>query len=100
MLPRKEINRLIKEHGLQETVKERWASDYTRVSSEKLMQIIEEHERKLGISTKSPKKSLDKVTPSDISDVGLRKAFIKLLSTLQASDTLYPQEVEEILSEL
>jgi uncharacterized protein YjiS (DUF1127 family) len=99
MLSRQEIYRFIKEHGLQEAVKEKWASDYTRVSSEKLMQVIEAYNRKFN-NNKTSKKPLNKVTPDDISDIGLRKAFIKLLSTLQTSETLYPQEVEEILSEL
>lgn len=99
MLSRKEIYRLLNEYGLKEAVKERWASDYTRVSSEKIMMVIRDYEKKLGIGVK-PKKELSKVKPDDISDTGLRKAFVKLLSTLQASGTLYPNEVEEILAEL
>lgn len=99
MLARKEIYRLLNEYGLKEAVKERWASDYTRVSSVKLMMVITDYEKKLGKGSK-PKKDLNTMNPDDISDKGLRKAFIKLLSTLQASNTLFPEEVEEILAEL
>ena len=99
MLTRKEIYRLINEYGLKEAVKEKWASDYTRVSSDKLMDIIAAYEKSIGKNAK-PKKPLSELQPKDISDVGLRKALIKLLSTLQASNTLFPEEVEEILAEL
>ena len=99
MLKRKEIYKLLNEYGLKEAVKEKWLSDYTRVSSEKLMVIITDYQKRKGIAPK-PKKGLDKVTPDDISDKGLRKCFIKLLTTLQASDTLFPDEVEDILNEL
>lgn len=99
MLKRKEIYELLNEYGLKEAVKEKWLSDYTRVSSEKLMVIITDYQKRKGIAPK-PKKELDKVTPDDISDKGLRKSFIKLLSTLQASNTLFPDEVEDILNEL
>lgn len=99
MLKRKEIYKLLDEYGLKETVREKWLSDYTRVSNEKLLVIIEDYRKKHGIVS-GTKKQLNELKPDDISDKGLRKSFIKLLSTLQASNTLFPEEVEDILSEL
>lgn len=101
MLPRKEIYRKLKEYGLQEEVKEKWATDYTRVSSVRLMEIIEKHEKMLNAYNKSSKKkTVNDVKPEEITNEGLKRAFIKLVSTLQASDTLYADEAEDVLAEL
>jgi hypothetical protein len=100
MLTRKEIFQKIKAHGLQEAVKERWHSDYTRVSSAKLMEIIVEHEKMLARYNKKPEAKINDIKPDKIGALGLKKAFVKLLTILQTSETLYPEEVEEILQEL
>lgn len=96
---RQEIYRKIKEYGLKHAVKERWGSDYTRVSSERLQMVIDDHEKRLGISKNTPTRKLEDVVPEKIDLIGLKKAFVKLVSILQTTDTLLPDEVEEILQE-
>lgn len=97
--PRQEINRKIKEYGLREVVKERWGSDYTRVSSERLQMVIDDYEKKYGISKRQSQPKLEEINPSKIDATKLKKAFIKLVTILQTTETLLPEEVEEILQE-
>ena len=97
-LNRKEIVQRLKELGLTEKVKTVFGDNYTRVSNENLQFILDEYDKRN--NPKEPERKIEDVKPDSIGDLGLRKAFVKLLTTLQMSETLYPEEISEILKEL
>lgn len=96
-LNRKEIVEQLKEFGLLEEVKRMFGDNYTRITTENLNCVIESYNKKHN----PPKlKTTADVDPEEINDLGLRKAFVKLLTTLQMSETLFPDEISSILEEL
>lgn len=98
-LNRKEIVEQLKEYGLLEQVKIMFGDNYTRVSTENLDCVIQWYNKKHNPEKKELKR-VEQVEPENINDLGLRKAFVKLLTTLQMSETLFPDEISSILEEL
>lgn len=103
MLTRREIYKKIKDYGLEAEIKIKFGDNYTRIPSVDLCRLIEKYqdlEKECCNCKKSTAKTINDVNIDEITDPGLRRAFVKLVATLQTSKTLYPEEVEDILKEL
>lgn len=103
-MTRQEMYSFIRNNNLQKDIIVMFGSNYTNVSNNQLEKFIAGFKNlNLNIPTQSAKetiKSSVQITdiPTEIEKI--KNAFVQLVSTLTADDTLYVEDSENILSKL